>query len=214
MKKLALTIVILSLVFASVSFGAQTPFLKYPTVVTSAGQSSEAEILTYVCDEMGIKYDYCDILSEKEFAAGVGLGGAKSGPGKHVTVTSSQAKGTKYESLWLVLGASLKGMGASGLSVDDEVSRLKKLINYAKDKKITLIALAIGGEIRRGLPGSLNEQIIDAVAPFCDVIITTKDTNKDGKFTQLAKSKNLKFVEIDSQESLLELVPEIFITAK
>jgi len=64
------------------------------------------------------------------------------------------------------------------------------------------------------LPGSLNEQIIDAVAPFCDVIITTKDTNKDGKFTQLAKSKNLKFIEIDSQESLLELIPEIFIAAK
>jgi len=184
--------------------------LELPVVITSAGQSAEVETVNYVADEVGLKYDYCDILSKDEFAAGVGLGEAKSGTGKHVTVLSEQPKGTPFKTIMFALGASLKGMGASGLSVEDEVARLKELISYAKENKIKIVVVAIGGEIRRGLPGSPNEVMIDTVTPYADLIIVTQDTNKDGRFTTIAEEKNIPILEIESAFDLLDTFAQLF----
>ena len=179
-------------------------------VITSAGQSAEVETVNYVAEEVGLKYDYCDILSKDELAAGVGLGGAKSGIGKHVTTLSPDPKGTKFQTLILALGASLKGMGASGLSVDTEVSSLKSLIEYAKANEIRIVAVAIGGDIQRGLPGSPIEIMIDTVAPHADVFIVTKDSNGDGKFTKAAEARNVPILEIDSAFDLLDTFTQVF----
>lgn len=211
MKKVILLLAIVSmitlLVFAN---GLPAPQLKMPVVITSAGQGAEVETVTYVSDEVGLKYDYCDILSVADFAAGVGLGGAQSGIGKHVTVLSTEPEGTQFQTMILVLGASLKGMGASGLSVDDEAGRLKDLIEKAVEKKIAIVVIAIGGEIRRGLPGSPNEVMIDTVAPYANFIITTQDTNLDGRFTKIADEKQIPLKEIESAFDLLDAFTEIF----
>lgn len=211
MKKVILLLAIVSmitlLVFAN---GLPAPQLKMPVVITSAGQGAEVETVTYVSDEVGLKYDYCDILSVADFVAGVGLGGAQSGIGKHVTVLSTEPEGTQFQTMILVLGASLKGMGASGLSVDDEAGRLKDLIEKAVEKKIAIVVIAIGGEIRRGLPGSPNEVMIDTVAPYANFIITTQDTNLDGRFTKIADEKQIPLKEIESAFDLLDAFTEIF----
>lgn len=211
MKKVVFLVVIVSMLALSV-FANELPIpeLNFPIAITSAGQSAEVETVNYVADEVELKYDYCDVLSKDEFAAGVGLGGAESGIGKHVTVLSEEEKGTQYQTLMLVLGASLKGMGASGLSVEDEVARIKSLIEFAKEKKMKIVAVAIGGEIRRGLPGSPNEIMIDAVAPYSDLFIVTQDTNLDGKFTNIAKEKNIPLKEIESAFDLIDTFIEFF----
>lgn len=203
MKRVILMLFVVSLVGV---FAMAEPAVQFdlPLAITSAGQSAEVETVNYVADEVGLKYDYCDILSKDEFAAGVGLGGAKSAIGKHVTLLSTQPKGTKFESLMLVLGASLKGMGASGLSVDTEVERLKNLIDYAKANNIKIIAVAIGGEVRRGLPGSPNEVMIDTVLPYADAFIVTQDSNMDGKFTKTAQERNVPIIEIEGAFDLLD----------
>lgn len=142
MKKVILVLVAISVV--TLALATTDVKLGLPLAITSAGQSAEVETVNYVADEVGLKYDYCDILSKDEFAAGVGLADAKSGIGKHVTTLSPDPKGTKFQTLILVVGADLKGMGASGLSVDSEVARLKNLIEYAKANGIKIVAVAIG----------------------------------------------------------------------
>ena len=209
MKKLIVLLMVLSLVSAF-AIAESTLSLAVPVVITSAGQSAEVETVNYVAEEVGLKYDYCDILSKDELAAGVGLGGAKSGIGKHVTTLSPDPKGTKFQTLILALGASLKGMGASGLSVDTEVSRLKSLIEYAKANEIRIVAVAIGGDIQRGLPGSPIEIMIDTVAPHADVFIVTKDSNGDGRFTKAAEARNVPILEIDSAFDLLDTFTQVF----
>jgi hypothetical protein len=208
MKKTIIAVIIASLCLTLSAFGALT--LGFPVVMTSAGQSDEINTVIYLADEVGLKYDYCDILSLDEFKAGVGLAGAKDGPGKHTGFLSTESKGTQYKTILIAIGASLKGMGASGLSVDSEVSRIKALIEYAKSKGIKVLGMAIGGDIRRGLPGSPNEVMIDIVAPFCDMIVVTSDTNMDKRFTQIAKDNNIEFIEVESAFDLLETVPAIF----
>ena len=208
MKKIVFLIAILGILVALPVFGKTV--LGFPVVMTSAGQSDEINTVIYLADEVGLKSDYCDILSLAEFKAGVGLAGAKNAPGKHVAYFSAEPKGTQFKTFLIAIGASLKGMGASGLSVDDEVNRIKALIAYAKESGMKILGMAIGGEIRRGLPGSLNEIMIDIVAEHCDVIVVTSDTNMDKRFTNIAKEKNIEFVEVESAFDLLEAIPALF----
>ncbi len=210
MKKSILLVIIFSLITLSV-IAADIEKLEFPVVLTSGGQSDEVNTVIYLAEEIDIPFDYCDILSKDELAAGVGLGGAENGQGKHVTISSEEPEATQFKTLWIALGASLKGMGASGLSVDDEVKRLKALIDYAKENNIKILTFAIGGEIRRGLQGSPNEAMIDAVAPYSDLIVVTAETNMDDRFNKIAEENGIPLIEVESAFDLLDTIPEIFV---
>jgi sugar/nucleoside kinase (ribokinase family) len=145
-------------------------------------------------------------------ADGVGLGGRDSGPGFHIEVTTDLAKfpaGTPYKAVIFAIGASLKGMGASGLTLDSEEARLRKVIELCKQKKIFVMAVHIGGESKRGAAGSDNERMIDAVAPLADYIVVTKDSNKDGRFTKISQAKKIPLTEIEYALGLVEIVKQV-----
>lgn len=192
--------------------GQSVPEAGLPVLTTSAGQSTDVTTLNIVLDEAGIAYDYCDVPTAEMVGAGVGLGGRESGPGFHVEVTTDLEKypvGTPYKAVAFAIGASLKGMGASGLTLDSEEARLKKVIEYCKQRKIFVMAVHIGGESKRGPAGSDNERMIDAVAPFADYIVVTKDSNKDGRFTKIAESKKIPLTEIEYALGLVDIVKQV-----
>ena len=198
----------LTLLFA----GQAVPKAGLPVLTTSAGQSTDVTTVNIVLDEAGIAYDYCDVPTPEMVADGVGLGGRESGPGFHVESTTDTAKypaGTPYRAVIFAIGASLKGMGASGLTLDSEEARLKKLIEYCKSKKIFVMAVHIGGESKRGPAGSDNERMIDAVAPLADYIVVTKESNKDGRFTKLAQAGKVPITEIDYALDLVGIVKQV-----
>ena len=192
--------------------GQAIPKAGLPVLTTSAGQSTDVTILNIVLDEAAIAYDYCDVPTSEMVADGVGLGGRESGPGFHIEVTTDLAKfpaGTPYKAVIFAIGASLKGMGASGLTLDSEEARLRKVIELCKQKKIFVMAVHIGGESKRGPAGSDNERMIDAVAPLADYIVVTKDSNKDGRFTKIAQAKKIPLTEIDYALDLVALVKQV-----
>ena len=183
-----------------------------PVLTTSAGQSTDVTTLNIVLDEAAIAYDYCDVPTPEMVADGVGLGGRESGPGFHIEVTTDLAKfpaGTPYKAVIFAIGASLKGMGASGLTLDSEETRLRKCIELCKQKKIFVMAVHIGGESKRGAAGSDNERMIDAVAPLADYIVVTKDSNRDGRFTKLAQAKKIPLTEIEYALDLVAIVKQV-----
>lgn len=186
---------------------------EFPVLTTSAGQSADINTLNIVADEAGLKYDYCDVPTIEMIGAGVGLAGAKSGPGFHVEVLTDLEKypvKTPYKTIIFAIGASLKGMGASGLTLDSEEARLKKIIDYCKKNKIFIIATHLGGLSARGAPGGDNERMIDAVAPFADYIIVTKDGNKDGRFTTIAEKNKINLTEIEYALDLVDILKQVF----
>ncbi len=119
-------------------------------------------------------------------------------------------EGTSYKTVIIAIGASLKGMGASGLTVENEVSRLKKIIDNCKKKKIFIIAVHVGGTSKRGAPGSDNERMIDAVAPSADYLIVTGDGNKDGRFDTIAKDKGIPLTQIEYALDLVDIFKQVF----
>jgi hypothetical protein len=189
------------------------PKAKLPVLTTSAGQSPDVTTINIVLEEAGIKYDYCDVPTVEIVDAGVGLAGKESGPGFHVEVYTDTEEfpiGTPYKTVIIAIGASLKGMGASGLTVESEVSRLKKIIDNCKKKKIFIIGVHVGGTSKRGAPGSDNERMIDAVAPFADYLVVTTDGNKDGRFDTIAKEKGIPLTMIEYALDLVDIFKQVF----
>jgi len=213
MKRTTVGLMIGMIFLAAGLFSQNVPKSEMPVLTTSAGQSPDVETLNIVMEEAGLGYDYCDVPTAELLASGVGLGGKESGPGFHVEIKSDLAKfpkGTPYKTLIVAIGASLKGMGASGLTLETEEARLKKLVDACKQNKIFVIAVHIGGESKRGAPKSDNERMIDAVAPYADYLIVTKDSNKDGRFTTIAKNKNILLSEVEYALGLVDILKQVF----
>jgi len=198
----------------AVSRGQTTvPKAKLPILTTSAGQSNDATTVNIVLEEAGLGFDYCDVPDVDMMKAGVGLADKESGPGFHVEVYTDLAKfpkGTPYQTVIFAIGASLKGMGASGLTIETEEARLKRIIDYCKQNKTIIVAVHVGGTALRGAPGSDNERMIDAVAPFADYIIVTKESNKDSRFTKIAESKKIPLTEVDYALDLVAIMKQVF----
>lgn len=189
------------------------PKVQLPILTTSAGQSADINTVNIIFEEAEIGFDYCDVPPLDLVKAGVGLAGKESGEGFHVEITTDMdtyKKGTPYKSIAIAIGASLKGMGASGLTIEDEIKRVKAIVDYCKKNKIFIIALHVGGVSKRGAEGGDNERMIDAVAPFADYIIAVKDSNKDGKFTKISQAKNIPFSEVENALEIVDIFTQIF----
>lgn len=218
MKKRSTSLVIclsLLIVFSiSLSYGqTSVPKAKLPVLTTSAGQSNDVTTINIVLEEAGIGYDYCDVPDVDIMKTGVGLAGKESGPGFHAEVYADLTKfpkGTPYGTIIFAIGASLKGMGASGLTIETEESRLKRVIDYCKQNKIFIIAVHVGGTALRGAPGSDNERMIDAVVPFADYVVVTKESNKDARFTKITQSKKVPLTEVDYALDVVGILKQVF----
>lgn len=214
-SSLFLTIACGLILIISPSVLAETdiPKAQLPVLTTSAGQSPDVTTVNIVLEEAGIGYDYCDVPDAELVNAGVGLTGKESGPGFHVEIHTDLEKfpsGTSYKTVIFAIGASLKGMGASGLTVDNEVNRLKGIIDHCKKKGILIIGVHVGGTSKRGASGSDNEKMIDAVAPYSDYLIVTKDGNKDGRFSKIAEEKGMPLTEIEYALDLVDIFKQVF----
>ena len=207
-----LTLLLISL-FSTAAQDAELLKAQFPLLTTSAGQSPDVTTINIVCEEAGVPYDYCDVPDDELIAAGVGLADRESAEGFHVEVHSDlekYPKGTPYRTVIIAIGASLKGMGASGLTIDDEVARLKKIIDYCKASGIFIIGAHVGGSSKRGAPGGDNERMIDAVAPFADCLIVTSDGNKDGRFDKIAEENGIPLTKIEYALELVDILKKVF----
>ena len=158
-------------------------------------------------------YDYCDVVNVELINMGVGLVGDEERPGFHMEVHTDFdkfPKGTPYRTIIIAIGATLKGMGASGLTVDDEVNRVKTIIDCCKQNNIFIIGAHVGGSSKRGQPGGDNERMIDAVAPFVDYLIVTDDGNKDGRFNKIAEEKSIPLTRIEYALELVDILKSVF----
>ena len=191
----------------------ELPKAQLPILTTSAGQSTDVTTLNIVVEEADLGYDYCDVPTVDMIKAGVGLAGKESAEGFHVEINTDldvYPKGTPYKTVIFAIGASLKGMGASGLTIDAEEKRLTEIIEYCDQNNIFKIAVHVGGVSKRGAPGGDNERMIDAVAPYADYIIVTADSNKDGRFNEIASEKGIPLTQIEYALDLVDILKQVF----
>lgn len=160
---------------------AQAKKAAAPVLVTSLGQSLDAFQVQLAVRRAGIMFQY-DAHIEP-----AGFGDAKT--------------------LFLAVGASVKGFGEAGISINDELARATHLLDEAKKKGMYVVALHIGGQDRRD---ALSNQIIDLVAPKVDKLIVVKDSDTDKKFTNIAAAAKIPLVVIDDVTQLTQPIKDIF----
>lgn len=133
-----------------------------PVLVTSAGQSLDGFTTKTLLTRAGIANDY------KALATGADL--------------------EKVKTLIIAFGASVKGFGAAGITIDTEIARTTNLLAVARAKKIRIIGMHLGGAERRT---GMSKEIVEIVAPACDWLIVWEDGNADGYFAKLSTEKKI-----------------------
>ena len=166
------------------------PKAQAPVLVTSCGQSPGPLKLTVFLKKLGIEYDYKADATQKDIAS------------------------NKYKTLIIVTGASLKGMGAAGVSMKDELTRTAGIIDAAKKGGVLLIGAHIEGMARRSQGAEAgdnsDEQSIDAVCPRSQALLVRKDGDEDGRFTAIAKKQNIPMISFEKNLDLEGVLKAFF----
>ena len=178
--RMSLLIALAFLIWSPISAQDLEKF-EQPLLITSAGQSAEVQLASVLAKRAGLNA----ILSK--------------------TATGADLKEAK--TLALVVGASLKGLGAAGLDVDQEKERVSLLIEAAQSQGIRIIGLHLGGEQRRGDQSDL---FIKEFIPAAELVIVVKSGNKDGLFNSLCESGDIPLVEVERTADALEPLQNAF----
>ncbi len=130
------------------------------------------------------------------------------------TAADLNRPGAPFKSVIIVTGASLKGMGAAGVSIEDELARVRTLIAAAKKQNIKVIGAHIEGMARRAQgasPGDNSDELtIDAVCPLSSLLIVKKEGDDDGRFTTISKDKNIPMISYVKNMELEGVLRDLF----
>ena len=171
----------LCLVMALQPAGAEDVTWKQPVLITSAGQSAEVQLASVLAKRAEINF----VL--KKAADPDDLSGMKT--------------------LVLSLGASLKGLGAAGIDVEQEKERVGRLMEAARTRNIPVLCLHLGGEARRG---QLTDEFITAFLPESSLALVVKSGNQDGLFTKLCAEHEIPLIEVERSVNALEPLKKLF----
>ena len=170
MKRLVCFIFVIAVCTAAL--WAQQPgvaFADKPAILTSIGQSADIEMVRVLLTRAGIPFKANALIQANELAS-------------------------SDKTLVLVVGGSSKGLGAAGISADDELKRAQVVVQKAKDMGMKIISLHIGGDARRG---SLSDGFIKYAVPLSDYVIVVSEGDKDGLFTSLTNQSKIPFNKVD-----------------
>ena len=117
------------------SASGEAPKAELPVLITSCGQSPGATMLKVIFIKMKLQHE------PKAYEINM-LASAED-------LKEAKSAGNPFKSLIIVMGASLKGMGAAGISMDDELSRTETLIAEAQNQGVKIIGAHIEGMKRR-----------------------------------------------------------------
>jgi len=169
MRKLIACISLVSLALVLAAAQPSTAFADKPALLTSIGQSADLEMVKVLLTRAKITFSTDAVIKAADLSASV-------------------------KTLVLVVGGSSKGLGAAGISADDEIARSKALIKRARELGMKIIAVHVGGEARRG---TLSDVFIELCIPLADYAIVVADADKDGLFTKLAANAKIKLAKVE-----------------
>ena len=118
-----------------------------------------------------------------------------------------------FKTLVIVISVTEKGLGASGITIEDEIGFLKVVLEKAKAKGMKIIAVSMEADARAPkIPTNGNERIIDLVCPQADYLISIKANNTDGRFTKISQDYGIPLTIVDSANvDMRSIVQQIFV---
>jgi len=119
--------------------------------------------------------------------------------------TVSDMKGV--QTLLLIMGTSMKGLGTAGVKLEDEMGRVNKLIAEARKNNVKVVGMHLGGAEGRD---KLTDSVLSKLAPKVDYLVVVKSGDRDGLFTKIANEKKIPLIYMKTVLTLKTLLPEMF----
>lgn len=177
--KIFVVTLVLGVMMLSASVSAAT--LDAPALITSAGQSPGALMLRVLGDRAGVDNTF----------------DATGGP--------DALEGAS--SLIIVIGASMKGLGAAGIDVDDEFARILSLLERAQELNIPIVAAHVEGAPRRG---ATSDDLTTTILPYASYAIVRADGDDDGFFTDLAAEHGVTLEKVSATAEIAGVLEQLY----
>jgi len=175
-----------------ISFASEQPSLprvELPLLVTTCGQSPGALMVLVLCKQIKLPCDRVDLL-------------------KAVNLKSKAEEGNPYKTLIIISGTSRKGMGAAGTNIDNELLRIRAVIEEAKRQGIVIIGAHIEGMTRR--VDATDAASINLVIPESNLLLIREDGNEDGYFTKAAEELDIPIITFKENLDLTDVFKDLF----
>ena len=165
-----------------VTIGTKSVDFEAPVLVTSFGQSTDGSMIEQVMKRLKtVSYSY------NPTATGADLDGVKT--------------------VVIAVGNSTKGLGAAGISQEQETARAKEFMAAVEKKGVKVILCHIGGATRRG---SLSDAFADMVLPLSSYMVVKEDGNEDSKFTSFASAHSIPITLVYGSKDTVDAFRLIF----
>lgn len=151
------------------------PIAKEYVLITSAGQGTDAYIVNDMVNKLMI-HNYFMPQAQEADLEGV-------------------------NTLVFVVGYSAMGEKMHKLNYQDEKNRIIGLLQGAKNKKQVIITIYAGGENKMD---KKTEELLRLISSESDYIIATKEANKNGLLSELARSKRVPLTLVNGVGNLSE----------
>jgi hypothetical protein len=162
--------------------GAQTTDkLPQPILISSAGQSADVAIAGMLCKKLNLQ--------------------AKA----EALAKNSNLEGVK--TLMMVAGFSSKGLGAAGVSREQEQARIQALLSAAREKGIRIITLHLGGKARRG---AQSDEFNKLAAESSERLIVVRQGDEDRFFSNIAAEKKIPIDLVDRISDIMQPLGKLF----
>jgi len=116
-----------------------------------------------------------------------------------------------YSAIVIVIGSTDKGLGATGITIDQEIARVDEVVARANEKGVPVIAVMLEKDKRSDVKTNSNERCIDAVCPHAAWMIVTADVNTDGRYDAFKAENGTPLTILDSSMDFISLVQQAFV---
>lgn len=166
-----------------------------PVLLTSCGQSPGPARVRFFLNRLELEHEFLEQATAQD-------------------LIDRLEAGNPFKSIIIVTGASLKGMGAAGVSIQDELARTEAMIAEADRQGITIIGAHVEGMARRAqgaAPGDNSDELsIDAVCPYSDLLIVRQDGNEDRRFSIISENSHIPLILFEKNMELGEVLERVF----
>ena len=212
MRKLVSCILLVALLCGmTTAFAAYSgdPIIQYntPVLITNAGQGPGGKMARLLMTQTGT-------ITLGDYTQGTeGDFYYSSEPGRDMAM-AEELQRSEYSCLIVVMGSTDKGLGASGISIDDEIARLEEMVATAEEIELPIIAVLLEKDKRSDISTNANERCIDTICPHADWMIVVADGNTDGRFDALKEEYGIPLTILDTSMDFTALAKEAFVKAE
>lgn len=151
------------------------PIAEQPAIITSAGQSTDTYIINDISNKLMIQSYFMPQARAADLA--------------------------EAKTIVFVIGYSPIGLKLQNIKYEEEKARIRELIEEAKDKDMTILAIILGGE-----KSSDNEtkELLGLIFPQSNYLIGLRKSGYNSTIAELARSLEIQLTLVEDVDGISE----------